>query len=438
MGSFYVNYTLRGSTQAAVAAELAGRTAIVSPEKNGCVVVFDEESDDQNGEIIAEIATRLSGNLRCSVLSVLNHDDDVLQYWLHSNGELVDDYDSTPAYFEQAGDEDADDAKISTSDPRGGNADLLCQLFDANTVKKVEIILRKPSLGGDAGYVFAIERHQDLVDALGIPSFAVGGSYKLVADGDDPEELNKEALLKTKNLVPAQPAVGPVICDALTPKPGYYKVSFRAVPGLARSIPISWMPAFWADLECSEEELSEDFRRAIASYRERFTALGFSVQGFKKLKRVLNPDVRDGGGINYLDGSRRHFGQLIYNKSYVPSLKDEKVRVIIAFSAVFETELMGCTNNPQSFETLPTHKITRMQSQSVADIHGAFLKELEKRIDQPKRFDDLHSLKAWFDSNNLEIFQHNVRRGTWVRMSDYEVALLQGKSNPNRDKLDPA
>jgi len=277
-----------------------------------------------------------------------------------------------------------------------------------------------------------------LADALGIPSFAVGAGYGSLLGEDLPEDLNEADLLKTRGLVPAQPAVDRVTYNAATPKPGYYKVSFRAVPGLTKSIPISWMPAFWADLDCSEEELSEDFRRAMASYRERFTALGFTVQGFKKLKRVLNPDIRDGGGINYLDGSRHHFGQLIYTKSYVPSLRSEKVRSVISFSAVFETELVGCTNNPQSFETLPNHKITRLQSQSVADIYATFLKELEKRPYQPKRFDDLHSLQVWFNSNNLEIFEHNVRRGTWIRMSDYEVPLLQGKSNSNRDKLDPA
>jgi len=125
MGNFYVNYTLRGPSQQAIAAELAGRAAIVSPEKNGCVVVFDEESDDQNDEIIAEIASRLSGKLRCALLSVLNHDDDILQYKLYSDGEMVDDYDSNPSYFENAEEGDPDDPEAASGEPRGGNPGLL-------------------------------------------------------------------------------------------------------------------------------------------------------------------------------------------------------------------------------------------------------------------------------------------------------------------------
>ncbi len=48
MGSFYTNYTLRRPSQQAVAAALAGRSAIVTPAEDGCVVVFDEQSDEQD------------------------------------------------------------------------------------------------------------------------------------------------------------------------------------------------------------------------------------------------------------------------------------------------------------------------------------------------------------------------------------------------------
>ena len=48
MGNFYTNYTLRGPSQEAVVKAMAGRAAFVTPEQNGCVVVFDEKSDSQN------------------------------------------------------------------------------------------------------------------------------------------------------------------------------------------------------------------------------------------------------------------------------------------------------------------------------------------------------------------------------------------------------
>ena len=51
MGNFYTNYTLKGPGQQAVASALAGRKALVTPENNGCVMVFDEQSDSQDAEI---------------------------------------------------------------------------------------------------------------------------------------------------------------------------------------------------------------------------------------------------------------------------------------------------------------------------------------------------------------------------------------------------
>ena len=38
MGSFYVNYTVRGPSQQAVAKALSGRAAIVTPQQDGSVV----------------------------------------------------------------------------------------------------------------------------------------------------------------------------------------------------------------------------------------------------------------------------------------------------------------------------------------------------------------------------------------------------------------
>jgi len=76
----------------------------------------------------------------------------------------------------------------------------------------------------------------------------------------------------------------------------------------------TWMPQMWADLECAERELSPGFVRAATACRASLRNLGFDEVGFKKLKRVLNPNHRDDGGINFLDRTHSHYGQLIYNK----------------------------------------------------------------------------------------------------------------------------
>src|SRR6185312_2270692 len=86
MGNFYVNYTIRDVTQVELAAVMAGRRAIVSPESNGEVVVFDKASDRQDQKQITWLGAKLSGDLRRAVLRVLNHDDDILWYQLHIAG----------------------------------------------------------------------------------------------------------------------------------------------------------------------------------------------------------------------------------------------------------------------------------------------------------------------------------------------------------------
>lgn len=411
MGNFYTNYTLRGPSQKSVAQVLAGRNAIVTPVQDNCVVVFDEESDEQNGEVIAELASQLSGQLRCPLLAVLNHDDDILWYRLYLNGELVDEYDSTPGYFEGG----------SAADPEGGDAKKLCAAFESKAIHEVEKILRKPAIGGD--YTFAVERHEELIGALGIPSFAIGG-FQQINGGEFPETLEEDGCIRTGSLIPVQP-------PNPDPVPGYYKVSFRSHPKMTKSVPIGWMPSKWEELRCEERDLSDDCRKAITEYHDKFRQLGFSALNFKKLTRVLNPSYIDNGGINYLGGSSRYFGQLIYHKVNVPSLNRTNEKVLVVFTAVYEKEIFSCTNNIQKeVAPLSRHHVVRIDSNDAELLYKEFIEQLKQRADQPCQFSDVQSLASWSDSSQFELFEQNVRKRLWVRMSDYEVAVARRKLPP--------
>jgi len=179
MGNFYTNYTLRGPSQKAVVLALAGRRAIVTRSQSGCVVAFDEESDNQDQEMIAEVASRLSSALACPVLAIVNHDDDILWYQLYSSGALIDEYDSSPGYF---------DPSAEPSAPAGGKPDQLAAAFGATNSAVIERILRNSSYDDD-GYVFEIDRHKDLVRALGLPEFALGTCYTSLDAGEYPKGL---------------------------------------------------------------------------------------------------------------------------------------------------------------------------------------------------------------------------------------------------------
>ncbi len=185
MGNFYTNYTLRGPSQEAVAEALVGRSAFVTPAFNGSVVVYDEQSDEQDEDAIIELAGWLSREFRCPVLSVLNHDDDILWYQLFLNGVLTDEYDSCPDYF---------DPDAEPSPPAGGNAQILCDAFGATNVAAVELVLRTSGLD-EAGYTFEVERHEELAELLGLPPFSVGAGYNYIAQGEFPDGLEEEDLL---------------------------------------------------------------------------------------------------------------------------------------------------------------------------------------------------------------------------------------------------
>jgi len=187
MGNFYTNYALRGPTQNEVAAALVGRNAVVAPQRNGCVVVFDEQSDEQDMGRITELVSQLSRTLRCPVLAILNHDDDVLWYQLQQSGKLIDDYNTSPGYFEEP---------AESSDPAGGDARKLCAAFGAGNVAVVEAILRKPSCDPD-GYVFAFDRHVDLAHALGLPEFVVGTAFASFDHDEYPESLTSADIVRT-------------------------------------------------------------------------------------------------------------------------------------------------------------------------------------------------------------------------------------------------
>ena len=170
-----------------VAEALDGRNAVVTPSQNGCVVVFDEQSDDQDQQVIGDLASRLSGECHCAVIAVLNYDDDILWYQLYEDGELTDEYDSSPGYF---------DPEAEPSCPVGGDAQRICAAFAASDVQKVTRILRKSSYDDD-GYLFAFERHRDLFRSLGLPSWSVGATYASFERHDYPNGLDPEKIIKT-------------------------------------------------------------------------------------------------------------------------------------------------------------------------------------------------------------------------------------------------
>ena len=184
MGSFYVNYTVRLPDQNAVAKLLGGRTAYVSPAKNSAVVVFDEASENQDIELIRSLGEQLSKGTKAPVLAVLDHDDDMLWCGLFESGRCTDQYNSAPGYF-----------KGRMDPPIGGDSRKLCAVFGRGGQEaELEKVLRADS----KTYVFAYERHAEIVRVLGLPDYAVACGFRYIEQGELPEGLTQGELLKTR------------------------------------------------------------------------------------------------------------------------------------------------------------------------------------------------------------------------------------------------
>jgi hypothetical protein len=181
MGAFYTNVTLVTASPKAVASLLDrwGRRAFIASALHS-VVVFDARSEAQDGAN-ANLALRLSAELRCVTLAATVHDDDLLLYLAADDGRMIDEYTSDPLYFAWT------DASPMRS--AGGRPAELVRLFGAGDAPTIESILRNH-------YDLATERHSDLVDQLKLPRFAAGLGYDALTAGVRPPELEADALME--------------------------------------------------------------------------------------------------------------------------------------------------------------------------------------------------------------------------------------------------
>ena len=189
VGQFYTNLTLRGVDQRRVIETLSAnyRRAFVSPAINGMVVVYDEECEQQNPQVIMDVGRHLSALFNCPLLAVMVHDDDVLCYWLFDKGKTSDEYVSSPSYFEPS---------PQPAEPEGGDAEKLCQAFGcAAPAHEVDAILRKSAVDAD-GFLSETERHRSLAQVLGLPVCSVAVGYEYLKAGRVPEDIHPGQLVQ--------------------------------------------------------------------------------------------------------------------------------------------------------------------------------------------------------------------------------------------------
>lgn len=207
MGSFYSNITVRDRSQQQVleALNAKGVAALVSPMVDGVTVIypsFDDESDWQDPPAAAAMVSQWLG---VPALAAMVYDSDILMLALAEHGEVVDEYDSCPGYFE--------DGEVEL--PSGMDAARLARLMgspEGADAAAVEAILRKGSLrtaqeeGADV-YTFEEERHVALVEALGHPPLAPYTDAQYILQDETPEGMRREEFTATEVFAPVAATV---------------------------------------------------------------------------------------------------------------------------------------------------------------------------------------------------------------------------------------
>jgi hypothetical protein len=203
MGIHYTNIALYGPDQKAVADHLVrlNRIVYVSPTVQKFTVVYDKEMEDQDPVVSHYLTSALSSTFVCPALATSIIDGDVFLYWLYNAGELVDEYDSAPGYF------DAFDAEAKEPlPPTGGDARKLCAAFKAddslaNVQRTFQLAFNSQvSEYPVRDYLKGEDIHRELAKALGMPLFVVKTGYYTIENGFLSNKFDKATFQKCEPL----------------------------------------------------------------------------------------------------------------------------------------------------------------------------------------------------------------------------------------------
>jgi len=171
MGNFYVNHAVVGADAATVVSVVRSlkRHAYVYQSDAHLAFVYDQSSDTQDVDVIQELAIMIGQSTKGVVFAAVNHDDDVLVYGLYKAGDMIDNYNSFPGYWDNSGDT-----------PWGGNGAVLAAAFGKPEVaEKINDVLHSDR----HTYAFELDRHKQISNLLNLPwPWCVTGYRHIASD----------------------------------------------------------------------------------------------------------------------------------------------------------------------------------------------------------------------------------------------------------------
>lgn len=192
MGAFLVNFHVQTDAAEPVADALQNfpvEQAWMTETQSGWVSFWEAEASQQNTDRIQSLAEHVSRSLQVPVISFLDHDSDILCYWLYDQGELRDEFNSCPNYW---------GGEFIEEEPFEADCNLFIQYCRPDTeVSQLESALQQSKMadlqrGELPKFVFAEERFSLLAPLLGIPEEILTTDYSDIGRDVKPEEVNAQ------------------------------------------------------------------------------------------------------------------------------------------------------------------------------------------------------------------------------------------------------
>jgi hypothetical protein len=196
---------------------------------------------------------------------------------------------------------------------------------------------------------------------------------------------------------------------------------------------IHWMPQLWADLECDQQMLPEEFWPKTARHREAVEKLGFVCCGFSRLKNELslNRLNLDNGKVTYIHKNNIHIALVLYHKTRIAEpVNKEKEEVVVAFTAAFPIGSLSCSNAKGGFEPNADEQVVRNYTDDVLVLYETFLNALKPKSAQPLTFSTTEQMKQLFDERLVKRFENRVKRGLFIKMTDLEIEQARRRIPP--------
>lgn len=192
MGAFVVNFHVQSSSKQQVTdrlREIGVEGAWISGPNGRWISFWDSLASRQDSMRIQQIAQPISQQFDAPVIAFLNHDSDFICYWLYDQGQLLDEYNSCPGYF---------DGDTSQEETLAADCEVLKKYCGAATTsEELEEILRiwtqtEGLQGIGCSYVFAEDRLAALAPYLEIKPDLLYTDYGDIGRDVQPHEIDAE------------------------------------------------------------------------------------------------------------------------------------------------------------------------------------------------------------------------------------------------------